>query len=674
MAALQAHLDRRTPVYHCENRLRLKSGQYRYNVDHGSVVEWNADGSPLRMVGTDIDITTRKQAEHRLATQYTVVQMLAESATLKEASTNILSALGTCLGSKACAMWKIDHRANLLRCIHTWQASQMETSEFLVDSLQRTFAQGAGIPGRAWSHGEPLWIPDIFAEASCPRAPLAAKAGLASAVSIPIKTKENVYGVIEIFNETTAELDVLTLQMLNDIGCKIGQFLAHKETEELLQSANKQLAEIVRATAMVVIAVDVENRVLAWNPAAERLFGWTAAEVLGKPLPTIPEDKRDQHAAMLRQVLAGKAIAQCDVERKTKNGTTILMSCAKSPLWDEHHVPIGMSCIGVDITEQKWLETQAKRLDRLATLGQLLSGIAHELKNPLFIITGRLYLLNEDLQGQATPEIATNLTAIAGAVERMTKIVERFLQLARPIVPAKVLVSMEDIIRQTLDFLANELMKNQITVVQDFAPDLPQIWTDPNQIHGVLLNLCLNAIQAMTDAHGRGTLTVTTALMPSGPASDSEPLSGQGPWIEIRIHDDGPGVPAEHQAKLFEPFLAPRRRATERDWACGSYVRPWWRFMERPTTITQRGREPRSSSVCRWSLRSRKPQTRRRPHRSRVTHKRKRGPYMTLILIANADRKFSDIIQRVLHAYGCEGVTARTGEETLQLFHERPRP
>jgi two-component system NtrC family sensor kinase len=214
-----------------------------------------------------------------------------------------------------------------------------------------------------------------------------------------------------------------------------------------------------------------------------------------------------------------------------------------------------MLCIGVDITEHKLLEAQAKRMDRLATLGQLLSGIAHELKNPLFIITGRLHLLKEKLQSQIAPDISDDVRSIIQAAERMTKTVEQFLQLAKPIAPTKIQAPMEQIVQRALNFLANELIKNQITVIRDFPPNLPQILTDPHQIEGVLLNLILNAIQAMASAHGRGTLTITIALVPSGSAPDSGTLGSPGPWVETRIQDDGPGIPPEHQARLFEPFF-----------------------------------------------------------------------------------------------------------------------
>lgn len=328
-----------------------------------------------------------------------------------------------------------------------------------------------------------------------------------------------------------------------------------KRAEEAIRSANEQLTALVQSSPVAITVLGVDGLVELWNPAAERLLGWTEAEVLGRPLPTIPPEKRDEHEAIRRQVLAGQAIVNQELRRQRKNGESVLLSLSVTPLRDRLGVVTGMLGMMADITERKLLEVQAQRMDRLATLGQLLSGIAHELKNPLFIVTGRLQLLKEKLRGQTAPEIESDVVLIAEAAGRMTKVVERFLQLARPVTPTQTLVSMEQVVQQTLDFLANELMKHQITVVRDFAPNLPQIRTDPHQIQGVLLNLILNAIQAMGEAHGRGTLTVTTTLMPSGSASDSGEFDGSGPWVEVRVRDDGPGILPEHRAKIFEPFF-----------------------------------------------------------------------------------------------------------------------
>lgn len=505
-----------------------------------------------RFVGILRDVTERKQAERHLAVQYAVTQVLADSPTIEEAGAKIVQVLCECLGWEVGSIWKVDGAANLLRCIDIWHVPQMEAAEFMADSRRRTFAPGVGMPGRVWSRGEPVWVPDVLKDSNFPRAPLAAKAGLHAAVGFPIKIGKRVYGIIEFFHRAIRNPDVPALHLVGDIGIKIGQFIERREAEEAIRRANERLNALIRSSPMAIGVLDVEGRVELWNPAAERLFGWTEAEILGRPLPTVPPDKRDEHEALRRQVLTGQSIVNQELRRQCKNGTAVLVSLSVAPLHDRHGVMTGMLGIMADITERKLLEVRAQRLDRLATLGQMLSGIAHELKNPLFVITGRLYLLKEKLRGQPVPEIESDVAPIAEAAERMTKVVERFLQMARPTPQAMTVVSMEQVVRQTLDFLAHELLKHQITVVRDFAPDLPRIRTDPNQIQGVFLNLILNAMQAMAEAHGRGTLTVNARLVTDGETRGR----GDGErWIEVRIQDDGPGISPEHREKLFEPFF-----------------------------------------------------------------------------------------------------------------------
>ena len=189
-----------------------------------------------------MDTTERKQAEQRLTAQYAVAQVLAESPTLQEASAKILQVLCECLGWEVGGIWRVDRDANLLRCLEIWHVPQTEAGEFVADSRQRTFAPGVGMPGRVWSDGEPIWIPDVLKDPNFPRAPTAAKAGLHGAIGFPIKIGKNVYGIIEFFGREIREPDVYLLPMVGDIGIKIGQFIERKEAEDALRE--RELAKL----------------------------------------------------------------------------------------------------------------------------------------------------------------------------------------------------------------------------------------------------------------------------------------------------------------------------------------------------------------------------------------------------------------------------------------------
>ncbi|HZY30882.1 MAG TPA: HAMP domain-containing sensor histidine kinase, partial [Candidatus Methylomirabilis sp.] len=153
-----------------------------------------------------------------------------------------------------------------------------------------------------------------------------------------------------------------------------------------------------------------------------------------------------------------------------------------------------------------------------------------------------LQLMKEMLANREYNEAERNIQIIEEASKRMTVITQRFLNLSRPLKSQWQKCWVHDVLAQTLDFLANELMKNRIQVVRAFAPNIPHTWSEPRQLHEAFLNLMLNAMQAMVAAHGQGTLTITT---------DCENDS-----IVIRIQDDGPGITPQHRARLFEPFFS----------------------------------------------------------------------------------------------------------------------
>lgn len=209
-----------------------------------------------------------------------------------------------------------------------------------------------------------------------------------------------------------------------------------------------------------------------------------------------------------------------------------------------------------DHTDRKQMEVRAGHTARVAAMGEMVGAIAHQLRNPLFILNGYLQLIGERLTaGPPRPDLAADLEKAEAAAQRLAEIIDRFVTLAHPRTFRREACSLPVAIQETLDLLASELMINRIGVTADLAPDLPPVVADPQDLRDVFLNLILNASQAMAEAKGGGTLTVTAKLVAVSPQpSASEDTGGGG--IEVRITDDGPGIPAEHRDHLFEPFFS----------------------------------------------------------------------------------------------------------------------
>jgi PAS domain S-box-containing protein len=162
-----------------ENRLRAKDGSYHW-------ISWKAAPDSGRIYSMGRDITELKRAEERLRVQHTVAQILAEAATIEEATPRILLAIGECLGWDVGGLWRVDREAEVLRCVELWHEASIEVPEFERVSRAFTFGPGLGLPGRVWSSLEPEYIPDVVPDENFPRAPIAQREGLHAAFGFPI--------------------------------------------------------------------------------------------------------------------------------------------------------------------------------------------------------------------------------------------------------------------------------------------------------------------------------------------------------------------------------------------------------------------------------------------------------------------------------------------------------
>ena len=190
-------------------------------------------------------------------------------------------------------------------------------------------------------------------------------------------------------------------------------------------------------------------------------------------------------------------------------------------------------------------ETVKERTERLlqsekvATMGSLLAGVAHELNNPLAVLVGEAHLLLED---QKDPELLKRATNIDQAAERCVRIVRNFLALARQHPPERTATPLGDVIRGAVELLAYELRSNGVAISVDVAPDVPVLWADAHQLHQVFVNLTANAHHAMRRQHGPKRIAITARLV----ADDR---------VRVDVRDTGPGIPAELQARVFDAFF-----------------------------------------------------------------------------------------------------------------------
>jgi PAS domain S-box-containing protein len=247
-----------------------------------------------------------ERAQTALETQRAVAGVLAEVETLAEATPKLLKAIGESLGWELGALWAVDRRAELLRCEQTWHESGTRAEEFERLCLESSFASGMGLPGRVWARAESQSIANVLEDENFARPHAAARAGLRAWFGFPIRYQGDVVvGVIEFFSRDERELDPALLAQMESFGNQIGQYIVRRYAEEAVLESEALKAAILESALDCVIAMDAEGRIVEFNPAAERAFGYRRDDVVGLEMAPliIPPSLRDGHRQALGRYL-----------------------------------------------------------------------------------------------------------------------------------------------------------------------------------------------------------------------------------------------------------------------------------------------------------------------------------------------------------------------------------
>ena len=343
--------------WHTEERVRRADGQYRwFAIDR--VTARDENGKIIKWYGTAYDIEDRKRAEERLRVQHTVAQILAEAATIEEATPRILLAMGDCLGWDVGVLWRVDREAEALRCVELWHKASIAVPEFERVSREFTFGPGLGLPGRVWSSLEPEYIPDVAPDENFPRAPIAEQEGLRAAFGFPILLGREVLGVIEFFSREIRQPDQELLNVLATIGSQIGQFIERKRAEQALRRSEAYLAEAQRLSHCGVTAYK-GSTVFYGSEEIYRIWGFDPAQ--GVPsrkavLQRIHPDDRDRLNAEVERALSEKKRYSTAYRIVLPDGTVKHLESIGQPVFSTNGELVEVVATQIDVTERKRAE------------------------------------------------------------------------------------------------------------------------------------------------------------------------------------------------------------------------------------------------------------------------------------------------------------------------------
>jgi PAS domain S-box-containing protein len=370
--------------WHTEERVRRADGQYRwFAIDR--VAARDENGKIIKWYATAYDIDDRKRAEERLRVQHTVAQVLAEAATIEEATPRVLLAIGECLGWDVGVLWRMDWEAKALRCVELWHRASIEIPEFERVSREFTFVPGVGLPGRVWSSLEPEYIPDVVPDENFPRAPIAEKEGLRAAFGFPILLGGEILGVIEFFSREIRRPDEALLNVLATIGSQIGQFIERTRAEQALREREARIRRLVDANIIGIFIWDLDGRILEANEAFLHIVGHDHEDLVAGRLrwtELTPPEWRDRDAQLIREHMVAGMLRPFEKEYFRKDGSRVPVLIGVATFEESSNQGVAFV---LDLTERKRADEALRRSEAWLALAQRLSRTGNWVYDPTAI-------------------------------------------------------------------------------------------------------------------------------------------------------------------------------------------------------------------------------------------------------------------------------------------------
>jgi two-component system, NtrC family, sensor histidine kinase PilS len=317
-------------------------------------------------------------------------------------------------------------------------------------------------------------------------------------------------------------------------------------TDANLALANRKLNDIRAFSERVIdsissglVTIDLQHQIISFNRAAEEITGFRAAQVVGKHLNVVFPTISDQLEAGKDVLLGGQGLSRLNLDGATADGRQIQLGFSISPLTSVTGEINGFVLPFQDLTDVMRLERDVRRQDRLAALGRVAAGIAHEIRNPLASMRGAVQVLGSD--SRLSDEETQLMNIVLRESDRIDRIISDFLMYARPRQPEKEPVDLNHLLEETLTLLRYnaEIDASRYQLIGEPCPDPALVFADPGQMRQVLWNLARNSIKAMPEG-GRFTIAIHRTV--------------DGTDMEVKFTDTGIGMTEEQIERIFEPF------------------------------------------------------------------------------------------------------------------------
>ncbi len=531
---VQKAIDAQQP-FEVEYRIRTADRQEKWVWERGQAVEESDTGQVL-LEGFITDISEQRRASDTILRVAQAVSAASGESLFKELTQRMVEAL--------------DATGGVIALMERENPAKVSTQAFILrgELVEDVCYAVANTPCERVSRGEDA----VFKRAVTNHFPddtMLLEIGAEAYVGVPLRSKEGkVIGVVAVIYDHPVHYPDLILSSLRIIAARMASELDRHTADARI----REQASMLDKARDAILVRDMDGRITYWNKSAALLYGWSAEEAVGQiARDLLYRDPTLYDHATERVMQDGEWTGE--LQHHSKSGEPLIIEGRWTLVRDEQGNPRAILAINADLTERRKMEKQLLRTQRMESIGALAGGLAHDLNNVLTPVLMSAELLKA---GEHDPERLNALELIESSARHGADLLKQILSFAKGEKGARMPVRIRQLLRD-IERIINETFFKQIEVDMRLQDDALSVSADPTQLHQVLLNLCLNARDAMPDG-GRLNLTAERTEV-SDRQGSLEAHVRPGPFVAIHVEDTGKGMAQEVMDRLFEPFFTTKQ-------------------------------------------------------------------------------------------------------------------
>jgi PAS domain S-box-containing protein len=551
-----------TPILSAQNEVLGSFAMYRQEMRGPNAEELHLTQVATHITGIAIGRKRAEEALHHSEEQLSLLQTITmEVATAKDLSSAlevVLQRVCEKTGWDFGQSWLPRRDGTLLELGPVWMGSVAELEKFRAASKQRNFAPGEGLPGRVWIAKQPLWLYDIRSDPNFPRAKIATECGLKAALAIPILARDEVIAVIEFFLRAPRHEDARLVNVITAVAAQLGLAIERKRAEEAVREREAQISVAAESADLAFWVVYPEQNAVWMSEKGRKIYGFHPQEILTRDSlvkRAHPDDRASVESVFDRacgNFEAFESEHRLVLPFGKRHWVIMRGRCFK----DEEGNLAEIIGVTIDVSAQKQsaLQMQTQReemahLNRVALMGEMTASVAHELNQPLTAIANNAAAARRFLErGNIDPALLKELLQdMVADSQRAGEVIRGIRALVRKEKGVRSVLNVNAIIADTLRLVGSDVVLRESVITTELDQSLPQVEAVPVQIQQVLINLIMNALDAVEK------------LPPSERRIVVSTRTDEDGLAEVSVRDFGHGLPKDRPEKVFDHFFSTKQ-------------------------------------------------------------------------------------------------------------------